>query len=60
MMDDIGSEIAGAASDTMLAFQQVFSAFTIDDDVIGSMAENIGDATEDLTRGKYSNSKGRR
>jgi len=60
LVDNIESEIVGAASDTMLAFQQVFSAFTIDEDVLGSMAENIKNATEDLTRGKYSNSNGTR
>ena len=47
-VEDVGKEIAGVASDTFLAFGQIFSAFTIDEDAIDSVASNIVGATEDL------------
>lgn len=47
-VEDVGKEIAGVASDTFLAFGQIFSAFTIDEDAIDSVANNIVGATEDL------------
>jgi len=48
MIDNISREIAGAAADTVLAFNQILNAFTIDDEAIDSVAGNIVDATEDL------------
>lgn len=48
MVDNISREIAGAAADTVLAFNQILNAFTIDDEAIDSVASNIVDATEDL------------
>jgi hypothetical protein len=48
MIDDIGNEIAGVASDTFLAFSQVFNAFTIDEEAIDSVASNVVGATEEL------------
>lgn len=52
MVESVGNEIAGAASDTMLAFRQIFNAFAIDDEALDSMAENIVDATENLSSSK--------
>lgn len=46
--DGIGKELAGAASDTMLAFQQIFSAFSIDEDAIDAVSNTVVHATEDL------------
>jgi len=48
MLDDLGKEIAGVASDTFLAFSQVLNAFTIDEEVIDSVASNVAGATEEL------------
>jgi hypothetical protein len=48
MVDNITREIAGAAADTVLAFNQILNAFTIDDEAIDSVAGNIVDAAEDL------------
>jgi hypothetical protein len=49
VVENIGKEISGVASDTMLAFSQIFNAFVIDGEAIDSMAVNIGDAAEDLS-----------
>lgn len=52
-VDDIGREINGAASDTCLAFSQVWNAFSIEGDAIDSMALDINAATSDLAQGEY-------
>jgi hypothetical protein len=48
-VENVGNEIAGAASDTMLAISQIVNAFAIDDEAIDLVAVNIGDAAEDLS-----------
>eukprot|EP01083_Nonionella_stella_P205490 748244_1 len=35
-VDDVGREITGAASDTILAFSQILNAFSIDEEAIDS------------------------
>ena len=47
-VDAVNDEITGAMADTMLAFSQVFSAFTIEDDDIDAFVETIDKAADDL------------
>lgn len=47
-IEAVNDEINGAMADTVLAFTQVFSAFTIDDDDIDAFVETIDSAADDL------------
>lgn len=48
IVDAVNDEITGAMADTMLAFSQIFSAFTIEDDDIDAFVETIDKAADDL------------
>mmetsp|Transcript_23374 Transcript_23374/g.35544 ORF Transcript_23374/g.35544 Transcript_23374/m.35544 type:complete len:440 (-) Transcript_23374:276-1595(-) len=52
-VDDVGREITGAASDTILAFSQILNAFSIDEEAIDSMAKDIDCVTVDLSKGSF-------
>lgn len=52
-IDQCSSEITGSLADIWLTFQQVINVFSVDDYAIDSLAENIGDAAEDLSSRKY-------
>lgn len=48
IIEAVNDEINGAMADTVLAFSQVFSAFTIDDDDIDAFVGTIDSAADDL------------
>ncbi len=50
VVEGVGEELSGAASDFMLSFTQILNAFTIDDAAIDIVAGEIGDAAKDLQR----------
>lgn len=52
-VDEVGREITGAASDTILAFSQILNAFSIDEEAIDSMAKDIDSVTIDLSKGSF-------
>lgn len=53
LIDDVGQEIYGSASDFVLAFSQVFNAFKIDGHAIDHMSENISVIAEDISNNAY-------
>ena len=53
LIDDVGQEICGSASDVVSAFMQVFGAFKIDETAIDQLSENINATAEDVTRNPF-------
>jgi hypothetical protein len=53
LIDDVGQEIFGSASDVVSAFMQVFGAFQIDESAIDKLSENIYANAEDVAKNQF-------
>jgi hypothetical protein len=53
LIDDVGQEIVGSASDIVSAFMQVFGAFQIDGTAIDQLSESINANAEDVATNSF-------
>lgn len=53
LIDDVGQEIVGSASDIVSAFMQVVGAFQIDETAIDQLSESINANAEDVTKNSF-------